>query len=89
MLEPLTPIAGAAPWGVLVGVPQDVLLAPVTRLQQDLDARGVQSTALSLLLGGGAALLGLALIWYAAYRITRPLQVLTRVMEDISLGEGH
>ncbi|MEX3772753.1 methyl-accepting chemotaxis protein [Pseudomonas sp. MYb118] len=88
VLEPLTPIAGSAPWGVLVGVPQDVLLAPVTRLQQDLDARGVQSTALSLLLGGGAALLGLVLIWYAAYRITRPLQVLTRVMEDISLGEG-
>ena len=88
VLEPLAPIAGSAPWGVLVGVPQDVLLAPVTALQKDLDAQGVQSTALSLLLGGGSALLGLALIWYAAYRITRPLQVLTRVMEDISLGEG-
>ncbi len=88
VLEPLAPIAGSAPWGVLVGVPQDVLLAPVTTLQSHLEARGVQSTALSLLLGGGSALLGLTLIWYAAYRITRPLQVLTRVMEDISLGEG-
>jgi methyl-accepting chemotaxis protein len=48
----------------------------------------VQSTALELLLGGGSALLGLMLIWYAAFRITRPLQLLTRVMEDISLGEG-
>ena len=28
VLEPLAPIAGAAPWGVLVGVPQEVLLAP-------------------------------------------------------------
>ena len=88
VLEPLAPIAGAAPWGVLVGVPQDVLLAPVTTLQNELDAQGVQSTALELLLGGGAALLGLILIWYAAFRITRPLQLLTRVMEDISLGEG-
>ncbi|CAI8779001.1 methyl-accepting chemotaxis protein [Pseudomonas sp. fls2-241-R2A-110] len=88
VLEPLAPIAGAAPWGVLVGVPQDVLLAPVTTLQNELDAQGVQSTALELLLGGGSALLGLVLIWYAAFRITRPLQVLTRVMEDISLGEG-
>jgi methyl-accepting chemotaxis protein len=88
VLEPLAPIAGAAPWGVLVGVPQDVLLAPVTTLQKELDAQGVQSTALELLLGGGSALLGLVLIWYAAFRITRPLQVLTRVMEDISLGEG-
>nr|WP_160109391.1 methyl-accepting chemotaxis protein [Pseudomonas izuensis] len=88
VLEPLTPIAGAAPWGVLVGVPQEVLLAPVTTLQKQLDAQGAQSTALALLLGGGSALLGLLLIWYTAQRITRPLQVLTRVMEDISLGEG-
>ncbi len=88
VLEPLAPIAGAAPWGVLVGVPQEVLLAPVTTLQKELDAQGVQSTALELLLGGGSALLGLLLIWYTAQRITRPLQVLTRVMEDISLGEG-
>jgi methyl-accepting chemotaxis protein len=88
VLEPLSPIAGAAPWGVLVGVPQDVLLAPVTTLQKELDAQGVQSTALELLLGGGSALLGLLLIGYTARRITRPLHVLTRVMEDISLGEG-
>jgi methyl-accepting chemotaxis protein len=88
VLEPLSPIAGAAPWGVLVGVPQNVLLAPVTTLQKELDVQGVQSTALELLLGGGSALLGLMLIWYTAQRITRPLQVLTRVMEDISLGEG-
>ena len=88
VLEPLAPIAGAASWGVLVGVPQEVLLAPVTTLQKELDAQGVQSTALELLLGGGSALLGLLLIWYTAFRITRPLQVLTRVMEDISLGEG-
>ncbi|KPU58605.1 methyl-accepting chemotaxis (MCP) signaling domain protein [Pseudomonas fluorescens] len=88
VLEPLSPIAGAAPWGVLVGVPQNVLLAPVTTLQKELDAQSVQNTALELLLGGGSALLGLLLIWYTALRITRPLQVLTRVMEDISLGEG-
>jgi methyl-accepting chemotaxis protein len=88
VLEPLPPIAGAAPWGVLVGVPQEVLLAPVSALQQQLDAQGVKSTALELLLGGGSALLGLLLIGYTAQRITRPLQLLTRVMEDISLGEG-
>ncbi|MBD9589003.1 methyl-accepting chemotaxis protein [Pseudomonas sp. PDM03] len=88
VLEPLAPIVDAAPWGVLVGVPQNVLLAPVTTLQQELDAQAVRSTALELLLGGGSALLGLVLIWYAAYRITRPLQLLTRVMEDISRGEG-
>ncbi len=56
----------------------------MTTLQKELDAQGVQSTALEMLVGGGSALLGLLLIWYTAFRITRPLQVLTRVMEDIS-----
>jgi len=88
VLEPLPPIAGVAPWGVLVSVPQAVLLAPVTALQYEMDGQSARSKLLELLLGGGSALLGLLLIWYTAYRITRPLQVLTRVMEDISLGEG-
>ena len=88
VLEPLAPIPGAAPWGVLVGVPQSVLLAPVTSLRTALDDQAVKSTGLELLLGGGSALLGLLLIGYTAQRITRPLQELTRVMEDISLGEG-
>nr|WP_039011441.1 methyl-accepting chemotaxis protein [Pseudomonas brassicacearum] len=88
VLEPLAPIAGATPWGVLVTVAQDVLLAPAAKLQQQLEAQTVKSTTLALLLGGCSALLGLALVWYAAFRITRPLQLLTRAMEAIALGEG-
>lgn len=88
VLEPLAPIPGATPWGVLVGVPQDVLLAPVATLQATLERQRLHSTALALLLGGGSALLGLGLIWLAARRITRPLQTLTRVLEDIAQGEG-
>ncbi|MBA2922870.1 methyl-accepting chemotaxis protein [Pseudomonas sp. P7] len=88
VLEPLPPIAGAAPWGVLVTVAQDVLLAPAAKLQQHLDAQSVKSIAMALLLGGSSALLGLALVWYAAHSITRPLKLLTRTMETIALGEG-
>ncbi|RWU21229.1 chemotaxis protein [Pseudomonas alkylphenolica] len=88
VLEPLAPIAGAKPWGVLVGVPQNVLLAPAEALQQELDQQREQTTTLELLLGGGAALLGVLLIWLAALRITRPLQSLTHMLEDIAEGEG-
>ena len=88
VLEPLAPISGAAPWSVVVSVPRAVLLAPVTALQHELDEQSARSKLLELLLGGGSALLGLLLIGYTAFRITRPLHVLTRVMEDISLGEG-
>ncbi|OYU07724.1 MAG: chemotaxis protein [Pseudomonas sp. PGPPP1] len=88
VIEPLPPIANVAPWSVVVSVPQAVLLAPVTALQHELDTQSAHSKLLELLLGGGSALLGLLLIGYTAFRITRPLHVLTRVMEDISLGEG-
>ena len=88
VVEPLAPISGAAPWSVVVSVPRAVLLAPVTALQHELDEQSARSKLLELLLGGGSALLGLLLIGYTAFRITRPLHVLTRVMEDISLGEG-
>ncbi len=88
VLEPLPPIADVKPWGVQVSIPKAVLLAPVTALQHELDTQSARNKLLELALGGGSALLGLLLIWYTAFRITRPLQVLTGVMEDISLGEG-
>ncbi|BCD88610.1 chemotaxis transducer [Pseudomonas solani] len=88
VLEPLPPITGAAPWGVLVDVPQQVLLAPAEALQKELDAERLASSALEFSLGSGAALLGVLLIWFAAFRITRPLQSLTRMLEDIAEGEG-
>lgn len=88
VLEPLQPIDGAAPWGILVGVPQQVLLAPVQRLEHALDQQREHTTNLELLLGGGAALLGVLLIWLAALRITRPLQSLTHMLEDIAQGDG-
>ncbi|MGH8487069.1 MAG: methyl-accepting chemotaxis protein, partial [Pseudomonas sp.] len=88
VLEPLVPITGAKPWGVLVGVPHNILLAPAETLQQELDQQREQTTTLELLLGGGAALLGVLLIWLAALRITRPLQSLTHMLEDIAEGEG-
>ena len=88
VLEPLAPITDAAPWGILVGVPQNILLAPAERLQQELDRQREQATTLELLLGSGAALLGVLLIWLAALRITRPLQSLTHMLADIAEGEG-
>jgi len=88
VLQPFAPIAGAKPWGVLLGVPQTVLLAPVQALKNELDAERVASTLLESVLGTLAALLGVLLIWFAARRITRPLGELAQMLENISQGEG-
>nr|WP_260956049.1 methyl-accepting chemotaxis protein [Pseudomonas citri] len=88
MLEPITPIAGTKPWGVLVEVPQQVLLAPADALKQQMDEERLQSSRLELGLGSAAALLGIVLIWLAARGVTRPLLRLAAMLEDIADGEG-
>ncbi|MGF6691461.1 methyl-accepting chemotaxis protein [Metapseudomonas resinovorans] len=88
VLEPLAPIAGAKPWGVLLGVPQSVLLAPAEALKVQMDDERLQSSALEFALGSVAALLGVALIWLAARGVTRPLLRLAAMLEGIADGEG-
>lgn len=88
MLEPIAPIAGTKPWGVLVEVPQQVLLAPADALKQQMDEERLQSSRLELGLGSAAALLGIVLIWLAARGVTRPLLRLAAMLEDIADGEG-
>ncbi len=88
VLEPLEPIAGSNAWGVLLSVPQQVLLAPVQVLQGELDAARLQSSVLELGLGTFAAVLGMLLIWLTARGVTRPLLGLAAMLEDIAQGEG-
>ena len=88
MLEPIAPITGTKPWGVLVEVPQQVLLAPADALKQQMDEERLQSSRLELGLGSAAALLGIVLIWLAARGVTRPLLRLAAMLEDIADGEG-
>jgi methyl-accepting chemotaxis protein len=88
VLEPLAPIAGAKPWGVLLGVPQQVLLAPAEALKVEMDSERLRSSALEFGLGSLAALLGVVLIWLAARGVTRPLLRLAAMLENIADGEG-
>ena len=88
VLEPLEPIAGSKAWGVLLSVPQKVLLAPVEVLQGQLDATRLKSSVLEFSLGTIAALLGMLLIWLTARGVTRPVLGLAAMLEDIAQGEG-
>lgn len=88
VLEPLEPAAGSKPWGVLLSVPQDVLLAPVYAMQEQLDAARLRSSAMEFGLGTLAAVLGMLLIWLTARGVTRPVLGLAAMLEDIAQGEG-
>ena len=88
ILAPFLPIPNGKPWGVLLDVPEPVLVGPAEHLKNELDARNHESTLIELTLGLLAAVLGLLLIWLMARSVTRPILVVAHMLEDIASGEG-
>ncbi|AXM98347.1 methyl-accepting chemotaxis protein [Pseudomonas plecoglossicida] len=86
--RPFSPIPGAAPWQVLLELPETVLQAPAVALNQRLDAHNQSANLTGLLIGLGAAVLGLLLVWLTARGVTRPILAVAARLEDIASGEG-
>ncbi|MBC3504126.1 methyl-accepting chemotaxis protein [Pseudomonas sp. SWRI59] len=86
--HPFAPIPDAAPWQVLLEVPQSVLQAPAVALNQRLDANNQRANLTSLMIGIAAAVLGLLLVWLTARGVTRPILAVAARLEDIASGEG-
>ena len=88
VLQPLLPIPESQPWGVLMEVPESVLLEPATRLETQMDEMGTHSTAVSLGLGLAAGVVGILLIWLTALGVTRPILGVAAMLKNIASGEG-
>jgi len=88
VLQPLLPIPESQPWGVLMEVPESVLLEPATRLETQMDEMGTRSTAVSLGLGLAAGVVGILLIWLTALGVTRPILGVAAMLKNIASGEG-
>ncbi|MCF5546944.1 UNVERIFIED_ORG: methyl-accepting chemotaxis protein [Pseudomonas fluorescens] len=88
VLAPFAPIPGGKPWGVLLDVPEKVLVGPAETLKAQLDADNARGTLLELSLGLLAAVVGLVLVWLMARSVTRPILGVARMLEDIASGEG-
>ncbi len=86
--HPFAPIPGAAPWQVLLELPESVLQAPAVALNQRLDEHNRSANLTSLLVGLGAAVLGLLLVWLTARGVTRPILAVAARLKDIASGEG-
>ena len=88
ILQPLLPIPDSQPWGVLMEVPEQVLLEPALRLETEMDAMGTRNTAVSLGLGLAAGIIGILLIWLTALGVTRPILGVAAMLKGIASGEG-
>ncbi|MBA6117091.1 methyl-accepting chemotaxis protein [Pseudomonas putida] len=86
--RPFAPIPNAAPWQVLLELPEAVLQAPAVALNQRLDEHNQRANLTSLLIGLAAAVVGLLLVWLTARGVTRPILAVAARLEDIASGEG-
>ena len=73
VLAPFQPIPDGKSWGVLLDVPEKVLIGPAQALKAELDADNTKGTLLELGLGLLAAIVGLLLVWLMARSVTRPI----------------
>ncbi|WEK28871.1 MAG: methyl-accepting chemotaxis protein [Candidatus Pseudomonas phytovorans] len=85
---PIEPIAGAQPWNIQVTVPRPVLDVPVLRMQQQVQAQQVRSLAMELTLGLLLAAAGIAMMAWAARSVTRPIQRVAALLDEIADGDG-
>ncbi|MCY0111623.1 methyl-accepting chemotaxis protein [Pseudomonas monsensis] len=88
VLSPFQPIPGGPSWGVLLDVPEKVLVERAEALKQQLDASNNSGTLIELSLGVLAALVGLLLVWLMARSVTKPILGVANMLEDIASGEG-
>jgi methyl-accepting chemotaxis protein len=88
VMEPFKPIPTAAPWSVLLEVPENVLLAPALELEAKLDQQNQTANLVGLLIGLAAAIAGLLLVWLTARGVTRPILGVAGMLKDIASGEG-
>ncbi|MBG4844832.1 methyl-accepting chemotaxis protein [Pseudomonas aeruginosa] len=88
VLQPLQPIPGAKPWGVLLEVPKSALLGPALALERQLDDMRREGTWVELGRGRGAAGRGLRVRGLSARGVTRPILGVGHMLRDIASGEG-
>ncbi|WP_460164189.1 HAMP domain-containing protein [Pseudomonas sp. S2_F03] len=88
VLSPFQPIPGGKSWGVLLDVPEKVLVGRAEALKKQLDESNTSGTLIELSLGVLAALIGLMLVWLMARSVTNPILGVAHMLEDIASGEG-
>ncbi|MDU9390039.1 methyl-accepting chemotaxis protein [Pseudomonas sp. zfem002] len=86
--RPFAPIPDAAPWQVLLELPETVLQAPAIELNQHLDASNRSANLSNLLIALVTALAGLVLIWLTARGVTRPILAVAERLREIASGDG-
>ncbi|WAH57819.1 methyl-accepting chemotaxis protein [Pseudomonas silvicola] len=87
-IYPAPAITDGTPWGVVIDLPEKVLLADATTLQGVLVSAQTRGTITMIVVGALATLAGLVLLWLTASGVTRPINSVAAMLKDIASGDG-
>ena len=76
------------PWSVMIRVDLATVLTDAIDLDTELTAAGRKSVIMLVGTGVATTALAIALLWYAAGGIVRPIRSTVEVLKDIAEGEG-
>ena len=76
------------PWSVMIRIKQATVLADAIALDSELSDAGRTSVLMLMGTGGVTSILAIALLWYAAGGIVRPIRSTVEMLKDIAEGEG-
>ncbi|MGO3921198.1 methyl-accepting chemotaxis protein [Pseudomonas sp. QLc11A] len=85
---PVSPIADAKAWAVVIDLPKQVLLADSVKLQAVLDDAQHSGTIKALSVAVIAGVIGLLLMWLTASGVTRPINSVAQMLKAIASGDG-
>ena len=85
---PVSPIADAKAWAVVIDLPKQVLLADSVKLQAVLDDAQQSGTIKALSVAVIAGVIGLLLMWLTASGVTRPINSVADMLKAIASGDG-
>nr|WP_085714520.1 methyl-accepting chemotaxis protein [Pseudomonas sp. B28(2017)] len=85
---PVSPIADAKAWAVVIDLPRQVLMADSVKLQAVLDDAQQSGTIKALSVAVIAGVLGLLLMWLTASGVTRPINSVAKMLKAIASGDG-
>lgn len=85
---PVSPIADAKAWAVVIDLPRQVLLADSVKLQAVLDDAQQSGTIKALSVAVIAGVIGLLLMWLTASGVTRPIDSVAQMLKAIASGDG-
>jgi methyl-accepting chemotaxis protein len=85
---PVSPIADAKAWAVVIDLPKQVLLADSVKLQAVLDDAQQSGTIKALSVAVMAGVIGLLLMWLTASGVTRPINSVAQMLKAIASGDG-